>query len=82
MSDVVCPDGGEDCWEPLKGLSEDMDVREWLKAEMLDGLDHETAHLVMGPAIFGHDENGVPLFEVYRDPNNKQWCARSKTKEK
>lgn len=75
---IVCPDGGDGCWEPLKDLTEDMDIRAWLRAEMIDGLDHEYSHLVLGPAIFGFDENDIPLFEVYRDPNNQKWCVRAK----
>lgn len=74
----VCPDGGAGCWEPLKDLAKDMDVKEWLKAEMIDGLDHEYAHSVMGPAIFGFDDNEVPNFEVFRNENNYRWDVRAK----
>lgn len=82
---MICPDspvGAErDCWkskeddEPAEGV----DIIAWLKAEMLDGLDHEFAHDALGPAIFGTQEDGTPNFEVYRNATNKTWCVRAKS---
>lgn len=78
MTDT-CPDKGlgQDnltCWTSYgdEPVDETINIIDWLKSEMMDGLDHEYAHSVLGPFIFGYTD-GVPNFLVQRNVNNKRW---------
>jgi hypothetical protein len=79
---VACPDQkpGEElkCWKSSRDeLPEEGDIIGFLKKEMVDGMDHAYAHEVLGPAIFGDDENGVPAFYVYRGVGGS-WLVQGK----
>lgn len=46
------------------------DMRDWLKAEMIDMLDYEMCAAVDGPMIYGDP------FVVVRDPGTGRWKAQ------
>lgn len=45
------------------------DVRSWLKAEMLKGLQEESLKEVEGPFIFGNFDDGSPAWEIVYTAN-------------
>lgn len=77
-----CPDSRPNkdhvsCWVP-RIQPEDIDVVEWLKQEMMDGLEHQLCHEVYGPMLYGLDEDGMPLYHVFRHPGTGTWMVKGK----